>query len=90
MADKANTKVVKIDDGLEIEVNGDFMDDVETLEVMDRMSTAPEAIIPFVKKIFGEDNYQVVKAHYVKKNGYMRISDLNDVVNTVAAAFPKA
>lgn len=90
MADKANTKVVKLDDGLEIEVNGDFMDDVETLEVMDRMSTAPEAIIPFVKKIFGEDNYQTVKAHYVKKNGYMRISDLNDVVNTVAAAFPKA
>ena len=90
MADKANTKVVKIDDGLEIEVNGDFMDDVETLEVMDRMTTAPEAIIPFVKKIFGEDNYQTVKAHYVKKNGYMRISDLNDVVNTVAAAFPKA
>lgn len=90
MADKANTKVVKLDDGLEIEVNGDFMDDVETLEVMDRMSTAPEAIIPFVKKIFGEDNYQTVKAYYVKKNGYMRISDLNDVVNTVAAAFPKA
>lgn len=90
MADKANTKVVKLDDGLEIEVNGDFMDDVETLEVMDRMTTAPEAIIPFVKKIFGEDNYQVVKAHYVKKNGRMRISDLNDVVNTVAAAFPKA
>ena len=90
MADKANTKVVKIDDGLEIEVNGDFMDDVETLEVMDRMSTAPEAIIPFVKKIFGEDNYQTVKAYYVKKHGRMRISDLNDVVNTVAAAFPKA
>lgn len=90
MADKANTKVVKIDDGLEMEVNGDFMDDVETLEVMDRMATAPEAIIPFVKKIFGEDNYQVVKAYYVKKNGRMRISDLNNVVNTVAAAFPKA
>lgn len=90
MADKANTKVVKIDDGLEIEVNGDFMDDVETLEVMDRMATSPEAIIPFVKKIFGEDNYQTVKAHYVEKNGRMRISDLNDVVNTVAAAFPKA
>ena len=90
MADKANTKVVKLDDGLEIEVNGDFMDDVETLEVMDRMTTAPEAIIPFVKKIFGEDNYQTVKAYYVKKNGLMRITDLNDVVNTVAAAFPKA
>jgi len=90
MADKANTKVVKLDDGLEIEVNGDFMDDVETLEVMDRMTTAPEAIIPFVKKIFGEDNYQTVKAYYVKKNGRMRITDLNDVVNTVAAAFPKA
>lgn len=90
MADKANTKVVKLDDGLEIEVNGDFMDDVETLEVMDRMTTAPEAIIPFVKKIFGEDNYQAVKAYYVKKNGRMRISDLNNVVNTVAAAFPKA
>lgn len=90
MADAKNTKIVKLDDGLEIEVNGDFMDDVETLEVMDRITTDPGAIIPFVKKIFGEEGYLKVKEHYVKKNGRMTIDKLNDVINTVAAAFPKA
>lgn len=90
MADAKNTKIVKLDDGLEIEANGEFMDDVETLEVMDRMTTDPSAVIPFVKRIFGEEGYLKVKEYYVKKNGRMTIEKLNDVINTVAEAFPKA
>lgn len=83
-------KEIEIDDGLKVKASDDFMDDVETLEVMDRMASDPSAIIPFVKRVLGEEQYQAVKRHYVKKNGRMRISDLNAVIDKVASEFPKA
>lgn len=83
-------KEIEIDDGLKVKASDDFMDDVETLEVMDRMASDPSAIIPFVKRVLGEEQYQAVKQHYVKKNGRMRISDLNAVIDKVASEFPKA
>ena len=83
-------KEIEIDDGLKVKASDDFMDDIETLEVMDRMASDPSAIIPFIKRVLGEEQYQVVKQHYVKKNGRMRISDLNAVIDKVASEFPKA
>lgn len=83
-------KEIEIDDGLKVKASDDFMDDIETLEVMDRMASDPSAIIPFIKRVLGEEQYQAVKGYYVEKNGKMRISDLNAVIDKVAAGFPKA
>lgn len=82
-------KTIEID-GVKFEVEEDIMEDVGILEIWSEIETNPAAILKLVKLVLGEDGYEKIKAHFVEKNGRMKISDVGVVVDQIAKAFPKA
>lgn len=83
------TKEIDID-GFKLNVSEEIFDDITVLELLEEIESRPSAILKFVRYTLGEDNYKAIKAHYVEKNGRMRIEDIGSVVATISEAFPKA
>ena len=85
----ADNKLAQIEvDGYKFEVDTDLVDDVETLETIEEIQNGqPTKIIVFLKQILGEETYKEMKAHYVKKDGRMRISTLNKVFEAIFEKF---
>lgn len=83
------TKEIEID-GVKLNISEEIMDDVTVLELLEEIETRPSAILSFIKYALGDDGYKTMKAHYVEKNGRMRIEDIGTVATAISNAFPKA
>lgn len=74
-------ELVKVNiDGYELEYDKAQLDDVEVLEMIEEMQNGkPTMIITFLKTIVGESTYQDMKDYFVKKDGRMKITKLQEV-----------
>ena len=76
MAELVKVKV----DGYELEYDKEQLDCIEVLEMIEEMQNGkPTMIITFLKTIIGESTYQDMKDYFVKKDGRMKITKLQEV-----------
>lgn len=79
-----NKKVKVKVDGFSFEFFKDVADDVEILDLLDKMGQGnPIEMRNLIIYVLGEKKYQAMKNHFVKKNGKMRITDLERVLETM-------
>lgn len=80
MADEAQKPAVK-----EIEVSGykfkvdtDLLDDVDSLEIIERIESKGQvaAVLPLLKLILGDKEYEKLKAYFIKKDGEDHAAEL--------------
>lgn len=73
MADQApKTTVQDIEiDGYKFTVDTDLIDDVDSLEYLERIENKGQvaAVLPLLKHIMGEAEYEKLKAYFVEKDG---------------------
>lgn len=73
MADQAQkTTVHEIElEGYKFTVDTDLLDDVDSLEYLERIESRGEvgAVLPLLKHIMGVQEYEKLKAHYIKLDG---------------------
>lgn len=80
---KTTIKEVKIENGLELKIDIDTVDDMEFLELSDRVQKDITAYPALVKKLLGEENYQKVSDFYKKKNGKFRTSEAQNIFEKI-------
>lgn len=72
MADTAAQSTVKeIEvDGYKFEVDTDLIDDVDSLEYLERIENAGQvaAVLPLLKHIMGNAQYEKLKAYFIEKD----------------------
>lgn len=74
MADEAQKKTTVHDieiDGYKFTVDTDLLDDVDSLEYLERIESRGEvgAVLPLLKHIMGVPEYNKLKAYFVEKDG---------------------
>ena len=96
---KSTIKEIEID-GYKFTVDTDMIDDVESLEFIERIENKGQiaATLPLLKFILGDDEYRKMQAYFVSKDaeahkdkpGYrprMRVEKLNDVYLAIIEKF---
>lgn len=79
MADEAKTMVKELEvDGYKFTVDTDLLDDVESLEIIERIENKGQvaAVLPLLKIILGNEEYEKLKAYFVKKDGEDHAAEL--------------
>lgn len=72
--------------GFVYEINEDVLDDWEFLETFEGLEKEdPIAIVKFVKKLLGKEQYEALKEHLRKKDGKVKTSlmtlELEDIMS---------
>lgn len=72
-------------DGYKLTVDTDLIDDVDAFEIIDRIENKQQtaALVELFKYFVGEDEYQKMKAHFVKKYGRLRMSKLAELYKLI-------
>lgn len=85
---KPTTKELEFE-GYKFEVNPDLIDDVEMLEVLDRIENKNQIsqIVPFLHFLIGKDGYEKMKAYFVEKDGRFRATKLAEVYKVIINNF---
>lgn len=85
---KPEIKDVTID-GYTFKVNFDMVDDVDNVELIDKIENQQnlKAIVDFLQNLLGADEYENLKAYFVKKDGRFRLSKLGDVYQAIFEQF---
>lgn len=73
-------------EGFKFDVDLDAMDDVEFLTLADEAMVRGGALIDIAKLVFGNDDYEKLKAYFVKKDGKLKISTLKAIFDKVIAS----
>jgi len=91
MADKEATPTTKEleFEGYKFTVDTDLIDDVEALEIIDRIENKGQiaAVVPFLSFLIGKDGYEQMKAHFVKTEGKFRATKLAEVYKIIINNF---
>lgn len=69
--------------GYKLDVDMDKFDDVEFLTLADEAMTRGGALIDIMKLALGEDGYKDLKAYFVKLDGKLKISTLNNITDLI-------
>lgn len=102
---EAQTSIKEIEvDGYKFNVDTDLLDDIESLEIIERIENKGQvaAVLPLLKLILGIEEYEKLKAYFVKKDGEdhkaknpedtnykprMRVEKLSDVYLAIIEKF---
>lgn len=84
----ANIKELEFE-GYKFQVDTDLIDDVEMLEVLDRIENKGQisAIVPFLNFLIGKEGYEKMKAHFIKTEGKFRATKLAAVYKIIINNF---
>lgn len=75
-------------DDYTFKANIDLLDDVDTLEMLDDVQAGKVGeMIKLIKLVVGEDGYDQMKAHFVAKDGRMRIAKMNSAFEAIFEKF---
>lgn len=76
-------------DGFKFKIDTDLLDDVEVLELIDRIESKNQlaAIQPLLVVLIGDEKYAQMKAHFVKKYDRFRITKLTEIYEVVIDNF---
>jgi len=75
-------------DDYTFKANIDLLDDVDTLEKLDDVQAGKVGeMIKLIKLVVGEDGYDQMKAHFVNKEGRMRIAKMNSAFEAIFEKF---
>lgn len=91
-------------EGYKFNVDTDLLDDIETLDFIDRIENKGQtaAILPLLKFIMGDEAFEEMKANYIKRDAEdhkdvknykprMRMSKINDIYLAIIEKFdPKS
>lgn len=89
-AENPNANIKELEfEGYKFKVDTDLIDDVEMLEVLDRIENKNQisAIVPFLHFLIGKDGYEQMKAHFTKKDGKFRATKLAEVYKVIINNF---
>lgn len=88
VAKKDDNQVEITVDDYTFKANIDLLDDVDTLEKLDDVQAGKVGeMIKLIKLVVGEDGYDQMKAHFVAKDGRMRIAKLNAAFEAIFKKF---
>lgn len=88
VAKKDDNQVEITVDDYTFKANIDLLDDVDTLEKLDDVQAGKVGeMIKLIKLVVGEDGYDQMKAHFVAKDGRMRIAKLNAAFEAIFEKF---
>lgn len=88
VAKKDDNQVEITVDDYTFKANIDLLDDVDTLEKLDDVQAGKVGeMIKLIKLVVGEDGYDQMKAHFVAKDGRMRIAKLNSAFEAIFEKF---
>lgn len=87
-AEKDNIKKLE-HDGFKFTVDTDLLDDVEVLELIDRIESKNQiaAILPLLDFLIGPDEVAKMRAHFVKKYDRFRITKLTEIYEVIIDNF---
>jgi hypothetical protein len=76
-------------DGYTFPVNFDAVDDVENVELIDKIENQANvaAIVEFLQRLLGADEYQKLKDYFVQKDGRFKLSKLGDIYQAIFEKF---
>ena len=76
-------------EGYKFQVDTDLLDDVEAFEHIDRIENKGQvaAIVPLLTFLIGEEGYEKMKAHFVKKEGRFRLTKLTKIYEVIVDNF---
>lgn len=76
-------------EGYKFKVDTDLLDDVDAFEHIDRIENKGQtaAIVPLLKFLIGDQGYEDMKAHFVKKEGKFRVTKLAKVYAVIIENF---
>jgi hypothetical protein len=76
-------------EGYKFVVDTDLIDDVEALEIIDRIENKGQiaAVVPFLSFLIGKEGYEKMKAHFVEKDGKFRATKLAEVYKVIINNF---
>lgn len=89
-AEPAKDQIRKITfEGYTFEVNLDVVDDVDNVELIDKIENQQnvKAIVDFLIRLLGQDGYDKLKAHMIAKDGRFRLSKLGDIYTAIFEQF---
>lgn len=77
---KGEIKTVTFD-GYKFDVNTDLMDDVEVVDLVDKIENNKnlKAIVEFLHYLIGDDGYASMKNYFVKKDGRFKLTTLSKI-----------
>jgi hypothetical protein len=88
VAKKDDNQVEITVDDYTFKANIDLLDDVDTLEKLDDVQAGKVGeMIKLIKLVVGEDGYDQMKAHFVAKDGRMRIAKMNSAFEAIFEKF---
>lgn len=88
VAKKDDNQVEITVDDYTFKANIDLLDDVDTLEMLDDVQAGKVGeMIKLIKLVVGEDGYDQMKAHFVAKDGRMRIAKMNSAFEAIFEKF---
>lgn len=87
-APSETTKEVDIE-GYKLTVDYDLVDDVDNLELINKIEQGGYlyGIIEFLQKIVGQDEYDNLKAYFVKKEGKLSLTKLGEIYQKIFEQF---
>lgn len=88
VAEKQKLKELEYD-GFKFSINEELLDDVELLEMIDAIENdqKPALIITLLKKLIGDDGYDVMKAYFVEKDGRFKMTKLGEIYKVIFEDF---
>ncbi len=88
VAKKDDNQVEITVDDYTFKANIDLLDDVDTIEKLDDVQAGKGGeMIKLIKLVVGEDGYDQMKAHFVAKDGRMRIAKMNSAFEAIFEKF---
>lgn len=80
----ATTKELEFE-GYKFMVDTDLIDDVEMLEVLERIENKGQisAVVPFLHFLIGKEGFEKMKAYFTKKDGKFRATTLAKVYKVI-------
>lgn len=82
MEEKDTIKKIKVD-GVELTVDLKNVDDMDFLELSDRVQKDITAYPALLKMLIGEETYSKVREHYKKKNGKFTTNDASNIFESI-------
>ena len=87
MAEKTQDKKIVVD-GIEYIFNEDCIDDMEFLELSDKVQSEDgiTAYPALLRKLIWEDKYKEASNHYKEKNGRFKVTDAETIFDAIIKA----
>lgn len=76
-------------EGYKFKADTDLLDDVEAFEIINRIENENKIteVVPLLHFLIGEEEYEKMKAHFVKKEGRLRVSKLTKLYEVIIENF---